>query len=101
MCLSDFILFKQKSAYEMRISDWSSDVCSSDLDRLWHGLVPGDGPYHRRRSAQAEAGTAEPRRHAARLYRADGCHVRRRDDLQFPAKCIAEAILGAGAGLAR
>src|SRR3546814_5659314 len=26
--------FKQKTAYEMRISDWSSDVCSSDLGRL-------------------------------------------------------------------
>src|SRR3546814_5072965 len=26
--------FKQKTAYEMRISDWSSDVCSSDLFRL-------------------------------------------------------------------
>src|SRR3546814_7621457 len=26
--------FKQKTAYEMRISDWSSDVCSSDLSRL-------------------------------------------------------------------
>src|SRR3546814_6820678 len=26
--------FKQKTAYEMRISDWSSDVCSSDLVRL-------------------------------------------------------------------
>src|SRR3546814_16679198 len=26
-----FFFFKQKSAYEMRISDWSSDVCSSDL----------------------------------------------------------------------
>src|SRR3546814_8381051 len=26
--------FKQKTAYEMRISDWSSDVCSSDLARL-------------------------------------------------------------------
>src|SRR3546814_11698543 len=26
-----FVVFKQKSAYEMRISDWSSDVCSSDL----------------------------------------------------------------------
>src|SRR3546814_1320192 len=29
--------FKQKTAYEMRISDWSSDVCSSDLDRLERG----------------------------------------------------------------
>src|SRR3546814_817667 len=31
-CLLVFF-FKQKTAYEMRISDWSSDVCSSDLDR--------------------------------------------------------------------
>src|SRR3546814_8324375 len=28
-----FFFFKQKTAYEMRISDWSSDVCSSDLAR--------------------------------------------------------------------
>src|SRR3546814_10850423 len=28
----DFFFFKQKTAYEMRISDWSSDVCPSDLD---------------------------------------------------------------------
>src|SRR3546814_10558948 len=28
-----FFLFKKKTAYEMRISDWSSDVCSSDLRR--------------------------------------------------------------------
>src|SRR3546814_19596011 len=28
---SFFLFFKQKTAYEMRISDWSSDVCSSDL----------------------------------------------------------------------
>src|SRR3546814_4748091 len=27
----NFFFFKQKTAYEMRISDWSSDVCSSDL----------------------------------------------------------------------
>src|SRR3546814_4528487 len=36
ICLSNLdlvvvIFFKQKTAYEMRISDWSSDVCSSDL----------------------------------------------------------------------
>src|SRR3546814_3340858 len=28
----NFFFFKQKTAYEMRISDWSSDVCSSDLN---------------------------------------------------------------------
>src|SRR3546814_4235369 len=31
LCSSQFFFFKQKTAYEMRISDWSSDVCSSDL----------------------------------------------------------------------
>src|SRR3546814_10350948 len=30
-CVICFFFFKQKTAYEMRISDWSSDVCSSDL----------------------------------------------------------------------
>src|SRR3546814_3984572 len=35
---SFFFFFKQKTAYEMRISDWSSDVCSSDL---YYGLSPG------------------------------------------------------------
>src|SRR3546814_3717249 len=29
-----FFFFKQKTAYEMRISDWSSDVCSSDLQQV-------------------------------------------------------------------
>src|SRR3546814_8634966 len=36
-----FFFFKQKTAYEMRISDWSSDVCSSDLlvgERFEHAL---------------------------------------------------------------
>src|SRR3546814_3676696 len=31
MCCNYVFFFKQKTAYEMRISDWSSDVCSSDL----------------------------------------------------------------------
>src|SRR3546814_19715660 len=35
MCI--FFFFKQKTSYEMRISDWSSDVCSSDLFRPWGG----------------------------------------------------------------
>src|SRR3546814_3762993 len=34
-----FFFFKQKTAYEMRISDWSSDVCSSDLRRANEGLI--------------------------------------------------------------
>src|SRR3546814_11353574 len=39
-----FFFFKQKTAYEMRISDWSSDVCSSDLGEL---------PQHRRPTQRA------------------------------------------------
>src|SRR3546814_7189562 len=34
-----FFFFKQKTAYEMRISDWSSDVCSSDLAAC--AAIPG------------------------------------------------------------
>src|SRR3546814_4501318 len=33
-----FFFFKQKTAYEMRISDWSSDVCSSDLLDVLRGI---------------------------------------------------------------
>src|SRR3546814_2944976 len=35
-----FFFLKQKTAYEMRISDWSSDVCSSDLLMSWTALLP-------------------------------------------------------------
>src|SRR3546814_5403865 len=46
-CLWLFFFFKEKTAYEMRISDWSSDVCSSDLEpahyqfeeQLWEKLA--------------------------------------------------------------
>src|SRR3546814_10506218 len=40
-----FFFFKQKTAYEMRISDWSSDVCSSDLQphHVDEMPVPGGG----------------------------------------------------------
>src|SRR3546814_8182976 len=35
-----FVFFKQKTAYEMRISDWSSDVCSSDLYAVQNEHTP-------------------------------------------------------------
>src|SRR3546814_9111989 len=45
-----FFFVKQKTAYEMRISDWSSDVCSSDLlvglAALQRGSGDGDRPCH-------------------------------------------------------
>src|SRR3546814_14597723 len=39
---SVFFFFKQKTAYEMRISDWSSDVCSSDLRPAPAARFPDD-----------------------------------------------------------
>src|SRR3546814_2630743 len=46
--LYTFFFFKQKTAYEMRISDWSSDVCSSDLilGRMGGAYLRHDGAEH-------------------------------------------------------
>src|SRR3546814_17926995 len=56
-----FYLFKQKTAYEMRISDWSSDVCSSDLFCIcgtgMHTVEPARQSWIRQ--IQASARTAE------------------------------------------
>src|SRR3546814_8980215 len=53
-----FFFFKQKTAYEMRISDWSSDVCSSDLIASDHQAVAaprgGDDDPQERRLAHAD-----------------------------------------------
>src|SRR3546814_9859154 len=63
-----FFFFKQKTAYEMRISDWSSDVCSSDLtDRL------GAGPTHL--DAVVLGGIVARREHRARAVQQTGCKV--------------------------
>src|SRR3546814_7044990 len=65
-CLLFFFFFKQKTAYEMRISDWSSDVCSSDL---------GDAlPRVRGRRARAQriAAVARQKRRAAVERRSHG-----------------------------
>src|SRR3546814_15991862 len=54
--------FEQKTAYEMRISDWSSDVCSSDLGRLRCAVALGGGHGGARRAharhARREIGRA-------------------------------------------
>src|SRR3546814_1990455 len=44
-----FFFFKQKTAYEMRISDWSSDVCSSDLDPYGCPMSSCRPPFRRTR----------------------------------------------------
>src|SRR3546814_3101940 len=63
--------FKQKTAYEMRISDWSSDVCSSDLvDEIsvWHGssLPLGGESSHGRRAVHSCRFLGVSRRRSAR-----------------------------------
>src|SRR3546814_12558989 len=71
-----FFFFKQKTAYEMRISDWSSDVCSSDLRSSF--FVPstaGVYPWRRgRRDCRSPrlGGSARSRRGAV-VCRC-GCH---------------------------
>src|SRR3546814_13299426 len=67
-----FFLFNQKTAYEVRISDWSSDVCSSDLPRRGRRL---------RQGAHRDAGLGELRvkesdRLAAIATGLDACGVR-------------------------
>src|SRR3546814_19117778 len=60
-CLLCVVFFKQKTAYELRISDWGSDVCSSDLPALRRPRRSGVGGIEagrrsRRRGADAGAG---------------------------------------------
>src|SRR3546814_4980422 len=64
-----FFFFQQKTAYEMRISDWSSDVCSSDLMRVAEG---GQG--------QASAQIDDPRVRVPQL-----ADIRRAADRDDPA----------------
>src|SRR3546814_18421230 len=47
--------YKQKKAYEMRISDWSSDVCSSDLD-----VEKKEQPFDKLRANGKEAADGHP-----------------------------------------
>src|SRR3546814_4975684 len=72
--------FKQKTAYEMRISDWSSDVCSSDL----HGR--NKGRLTIRRCLQ-EARHGQSHRHAAQRDRHRGRSEERRVGKECVSTC--------------
>src|SRR3546814_5777485 len=55
--LLDVFFFKQQTAYEVRISDWSSDVCSSDLSMLGAcALLAACGPGQEAAAPPAEPG---------------------------------------------
>src|SRR3546814_11340736 len=72
-----FFFFKQKTAYEMRISDWSSDVCSSDLSaqvrRCRREETASDHRTERRRSRASQ--TEHRRIFANRVERVRQQHV--------------------------
>src|SRR3546814_19171652 len=71
-----FFFFKQKTAYEMRISDWSSDVCSSDLPGKGGGRDPGRFPEQAVEIAWRKPGLGgqplQPRRGFGRFDQGDG-----------------------------
>src|SRR3546814_3397987 len=69
MCLVVFFFFKQKTAYEMRISDWSSDVCSSDLEHIGFGhceagTLPGQKGNRSGRVADERRAALRPALHS-------------------------------------
>src|SRR3546814_16560942 len=67
LCVVCCFFFKQKTAYEMRISDWSSDVCSSDL-----GTRGDSGRGGGRHDGDHRLGELRPRR--ARRHALGGAH---------------------------
>src|SRR3546814_12132062 len=76
VCMGIVFFFKQKTAYEMRISDWSSDVCSSDLARL--RLLGTTAPTARGLRSQRPRNSRLRRNGAKRVDTADMRIVRRR-----------------------
>src|SRR3546814_1410560 len=75
--------FKQKTAYEMRISDWSSDVCSSDLRRC----RDGSEAEHERESELVES-THNPRSFLPATFAASRSHVDRSEERRVGKECV-------------
>src|SRR3546814_10869075 len=97
----DVFFFKQKTAYEMRISDWSSDVCSSDLpvrpDRPQHGFGLELGQDH-----GLGAEIPGPQQHRIAADMAEGHHAQARIGArpaiprQMPPRLIARKQVAVG-----
>src|SRR3546814_3351293 len=83
-----FFFFKQKTAYEMRISDWSSDVCSSDL-RHCEGLGERASPL---RQLRLRPPVLRPKQRAPRPT-LEQVVVR---DAQAAGENVVEHLIGAG-----
>src|SRR3546814_41039 len=82
-----FFFFKQKTAYEMRISDWSSDVCSSDLWRP---------PRSAERLARVPGSHARPSTSWPRVFRQSCVSACRRAGDRRPSRGTIARLAGAG-----
>src|SRR3546814_2816042 len=85
-----FFFFKQKTAYEMRISDWSSDVCSSDLGLISYdeAIRNADSANELRLAIKLKSQRGEPERAAAiglslhEMPSAEETEAQRREELR-------------------
>src|SRR3546814_15258520 len=84
-----FFFFKQKTAYEMRISDWSSDVCSSDLHSLEARLPRPRAREHDRRPARQRSADGVPGGAAHEEYAAHGHRLEvRSEERRVGKECV-------------
>src|SRR3546814_11887412 len=88
-----FFFFKQKTAYEMRISDWSSDVCSSDLART------ASPPSARARCRRSSAGISctQGTHQVAQKLTSNTCPRKSAKAVAAPSR-VWNGTLGAGTG---
>src|SRR3546814_7432909 len=104
MKVNDSLCFKQKTAYEMRISDWSADVCSSDLIEFGNTRQHNGRLFPRRKVIQGrhdvpaiELGMIKQLRpviHAVQIAQADGVcrgeqpEIRRSEERRGGKECV-------------
>src|SRR3546814_7144378 len=98
-CVYSYILliaiyfFKQKTAYDMRISDWSSDVCSSDLIASLEGGYHGtDWQLHPRRKRRLHRRNPHP--DASRQGEYPPLRARQREGARPPGQRIGRRVRG-------
>src|SRR3546814_4365298 len=101
VCDVEFVLLfcvKQKTAYEMRISDWSSDVCSSDLRGLAEAIEDDVGALGGQRLGNARSDAAGRAGDQGGLSFQHGSHPVIKDPLESPAlyKRVATAWVSRG-----
>src|SRR3546814_12064430 len=93
VCTCYIFFFKQKTAYEMRISDWSSDVCSSDLRfcrRIGGRAGDGNG-WQRQRNGEQGCQWVQGHRTHSKL---DCAQATRSEERRVGKECVVSVDLG-------